>query len=477
MTTVTEKLRVNGKTLTTIFKEQQSAFRREKLSSLRERKENLKKLQNALVKNQERLAEAISDDFGQRSSYETKILEIFPCIEAVKHARKNLKKWMRTEKKSLSIWFKLAKGRVVYQPLGVVGIIVPWNYPLFLSIEPLISALAAGNHVMIKMSENSPKVTEVLRDMFAAIFPENQVAVISGGHGVGTEFSSLPFNHILFTGSTEVGKNVMQAASTNLTPVTLELGGRCPAIIGPDAKLSLSVERLMMSKLLNAGQSCVAPSYVMIPSGLEDRFFSLCKDFVASRYSHFNKNRDYTSLATKDQYDRLKNYLEDAIDKDARIVPLAQMKEKPCEATRIMPPYLLHHCHEEMLVMQEEIFGPILPVISYDTLGEAIQYINDRPLPLALYYFGRNSYDIERVNRQTLSGGLSINETLVHAVQENLPFGGVGPSGMGQYHGRDGFETFSKKKGIFIQSRFSALKLLHPPFGRLTNFFLKFMLR
>ena len=207
-------------------------------------------------------------------------------------------------------------------------------------------------------------------------------------------------------------------------------------------------------------------------------FFIVLKHFYfSSRYSHFNKNVDYTSLATKAQYDRLKNFLEDAIDKDARIITLAPQKEKPCEATRVMPPYLLRHCHEEMLVMQEEIFGPVLPVISYDTLDEAIQYINDRPLPLALYYFDRNRNNIEKVNRQTLSGGLSINETLVHAVQDNLPFGGVGPSGMGQYHGRDGFETFSKKKGVFIQSKFSAMKLLHPPFGSLTKFFLKFMLR
>ncbi|MFT4554309.1 MAG: coniferyl-aldehyde dehydrogenase [Chlamydiales bacterium] len=477
MTTLTEDFRVTGQTLATSFSEQKAAFRRENISSLTKRKDDLKKLHRALLKNQDKLAIAISDDFGQRSPYETKILELFPCVEAVKYALKNLKKWMSTEKKSLSIWFKLAKAQVVYQPLGIVGIIVPWNYPLFLAIEPLVGALAAGNHVMIKMSENSPKATTVLREILAEIFPKNQVAVISGGRGVGTEFSSLPFDHMLFTGSTEVGKNVMQAASANLTPVTLELGGRCPAIIGRDANLSLTVERLMMSKLLNAGQSCVAPSYVMIPSGLEDRFFSLCKDFVASRYSHFNKNKDYTSLATRSQYERLKYYLEDAVDKDAKVIPLGPSKEKPCEISRIMPPYLLHHCHDEMLVMQEEIFGPILPVISYDTLGEAIQYINDRPHPLALYYFSNKQSDIDRVNRQTLSGGLSINETLVHAVQDSLPFGGVGPSGMGQYHGRDGFETFSKKKGVFIQSKFSALNLLHPPFGPLTKFFLKFMLR
>jgi len=460
-----------------IFARQRQAFRDDDLPDAALRRQALQRLQNSLLTHIDQLTQAVSADFGNRSAYETRFLEMSPSIEGIKHARHHVKRWMRTERRPVSIWFKPAKARVMYQPLGVIGIIVPWNYPIYLAIGPLTSALAAGNRVLLKMSEFTPRTGIALQTILGQVFTEEEVAVINGGVEVAQAFAQLPFDHLLFTGSTAVGRLVMQAASVNLTPVTLELGGKSPAIIGADADLAQATERILAGKLLNAGQTCVAPDYVLLTAAQEPRFSELAQQTAARFYPTLQDNPHYTSIASERQYQRLQKWLRDALDKGANLVELKPAGETLTADNRKIAPTLVFNTSPDMLVMQEEIFGPILPVVRYRTLADAVSYVNDRPRPLALYYFGKDKEQIRYVLEKTTSGGVSINDTVLHVAQDDLPFGGVGASGMGHYHGKEGFETFSKKKGLFYQHRFSSFSLLYPPYGKLADMLLKLMLR
>ncbi len=368
---------------------------------------------------------------------------------------------MKPSRRSVGLAFQPASARVLYQPLGVVGIIVPWNYPLYLAIGPLIGALAAGNRVMLKMSESTPATGQLLKDLLAQVFTEDQVAVVLGEADVGIAFSRLPFDHLLFTGSTSIGRQVMRAAADNLTPVTLELGGKSPAIVSAGVPLEDAAERIAFGKTLNAGQTCVAPDYVLVPKDRLEGFVEAYRQVIQRFYPQLSDNPDYTSIINPRQYARLQDYLDDAQTRGARLLPLFEQGQ-----ARRMPHHLLLNVTDEMRVMQDEIFGPLLPVVPYDDLQQALAYVNARPRPLALYYFGYDKAEQQAVLENTHSGGVCLNDTLLHVAQDDLPFGGVGPSGMGHYHGHEGFLTFSKAKGVFVKQRFNAARMIYPPYGK-----------
>ncbi len=447
--------------LPSIMDRQRIAFAANPRPGAEERLQWLEALRDLLHSQQQALIEAISRDFGHRSADETRLAEIMPSLHGIRHAQRNLRRWMKPSRRSVGLAFQPASARVVYQPLGVVGIIVPWNYPLYLAIGPLIGALAAGNRVMLKMSESTPVTGQLVKELLAQIFPEDQVAVVLGEADVGIAFSRLPFDHLLFTGSTRVGREVMRAAAENLTPVTLELGGKSPAIVSNDVPLADAAERIAFGKTLNAGQTCVAPDYVLIPRQRIDGFVEAYRKVVQRFYPQLADNPDYTSIINRRQHARLQGYLDDAQAKGARLLPLFERGHE-----RRMPHWLLLDVNDDMQAMQDEIFGPLLPVVPYDGIDDAISYVNARPRPLALYYFGYNKAEQRRILQQTHSGGVCLNDTLLHVAQDDLPFGGVGPSGMGHYHGHDGFLTFSKAKGVFIKQRFNAARMIYPPYGK-----------
>jgi coniferyl-aldehyde dehydrogenase len=359
----------------------------------------------------------------------------------------------------------------------VVGIIVPWNYPMYLAVGPLVAALAAGNRVMIKMSEFTPRTGEVLAALIADCFSEDHVAVINGDVAIARGFSALPFDHLLFTGSTPVGREVMRSAAAHLTPVTLELGGKSPAIVGPGYPVDAAAQRILFGKCANAGQTCVAPDYVLVPAGTEDAFAAAAQRAVARLYPTLASNPDYSAIVNDRQYRRLAAYLEEARSRGARLIEINPAAETLAPAGRKLAPTLVLRAPADTRVMQEEIFGPILPVMPYGDLAEALAYVNAGPRPLALYYFDQDQRRIERVLRETNSGGVTVNDVLLHVVQDDLPFGGAGASGMGHYHGRAGFETFSKPKGVFLQSRLNGTDLLKPPYGKRFEALIKLMLR
>jgi coniferyl-aldehyde dehydrogenase len=363
----------------------------------------------------------------------------------------------------------------VPQPLGVVGIIVPWNYPLFLAVSPLAAALAAGNRAMIKMSEFTPRTGALLASLVQRYFPQGEVAVVLGDADAGAAFARLPFDHLLFTGSTVVGRHIMHAAADNLTPVTLELGGKSPAIVGPDCSLAKAAERIAVGKLMNAGQTCIAPDYALVPAGQEPAFVAALRAVVAKMYPRIDDTPDYSAIINARHFQRLAGYLADAQAQGARLEPLSAGTAD--ETRRHLPPLALLGVTDSMRVMQEEIFGPLLPILPYRTFDEALAYVNAHPRPLALYLFDEDKIRIERTLHGTVAGGVTINDTLLHIAQENLPFGGVGPSGMGHYHGKEGFLTFSKQKPVFFQSRLNGMGLFNPPFGpvfeRLTRFLIR----
>ncbi|HZD27053.1 MAG TPA: coniferyl aldehyde dehydrogenase [Alphaproteobacteria bacterium] len=437
--------------------------------------ENLERLQATLLARREEIAEVISADFGTRARVETLIAEVFVVASAIRHARRNLRSWTRRRWRSVGLELMPARAWVVPQALGVVGIIAPWNYPLNLALSPLVAAIAAGNRVMLKPSELTPRTGELLQSLLAEVFAEDEVLVVNGGPEVAAQFAALPFDHLLFTGSTAVGRKVMAAAAANLTPVTLELGGKSPALIGPDADLERATDSIVHGKLFNAGQTCIAPDYVLVP---EDRLEAFCyrAEATARRlYPRLAGNADYTSIVNDRHAARLAELVDDAAARGARIRRAHGADAGGNE--RKLPLTLVLDADPAMKVMQEEIFGPVLPVLGYRELDEAIGHVNRHDRPLALYLFERDQATIDRVLERTWSGGVSINETLLHAGVEDLPFGGIGPSGMGQYHGREGFETFSKLKPVFAQGRLNGSRLLRPPYGRLMELVMKLLLR
>lgn len=449
----------------TAFRAQREARDRFPGLSREERLGALASLESLLRDNTAALCAAVDRDFGGRSAAETRLLEIFPAVEAITHARRHLASWMKPRRARTNFWFLPGRSRVMVQPLGVVGIVVPWNYPIYLAVGPLVSALAAGNRAMVKMSEVAPATGELLQRLVAERFSPDLLAVVTGGPDVAREFVALPFDHLLFTGSTAVGREVMRAAAANLTPVTLELGGKSPAIVGRGMAVEEAADRILFGKCLNAGQTCVAPDYVLVPEERVEGFVAGARAAVARMYPRLADTPDYTSIVNARHRDRLVSVLEEAAARGATVLSLAPGDARALEGSPRLAPTLVLGAPDDTRLMREEIFGPILPVVPYRTLDEAIGYVNARPRPLALYVFDHDRAAVARVLAETVSGGACVNETLLQLGQDDLPFGGVGPSGMGEYHGRAGFDTFSKRKSVFYQSRLNGLKLLRPPYG------------
>jgi coniferyl-aldehyde dehydrogenase len=432
-----------------------------------ERRDTLNKLLRMLLDNQERIVTAISEDFGNRSPEESRRVEILPAVFGIRHALHHLRSWMKPSRR-LANWATWpASARVEYQPLGVVGIMAPWNYPINLVICPLVAALAAGNRVMIKPSELTPNTSALLAELIGKTFPVEQVAVITGGPEVAQVFSALAFDHLLFTGSTAVGRMVMRAASENLVPVTLELGGKSPTIIAPDYPIAGQLDLLVLGKLLNAGQTCVAPDYLLVHESQQDQVIAELQRSVAKMLPKLADNPDYTAIINARHRGRLVAHLDDAREKGATLIeinPGDESAERFTESNKL-PPTLLVDVDDSMSAMQDELFGPVLPIIPYRDLDEAIAYVNARPRPLAAYLFSHDRKTQRRVSDRIVSGGLGINVTTLHVGQDNLPFGGVGPSGMGHYHAHEGFLTFSHHKAVYHQRRPHLLGLVAPPYG------------
>jgi coniferyl-aldehyde dehydrogenase len=434
----------------------------------------LKALRALLRDNDTRICAAISTDFGCRPAEETRLLELFPSLGAIDHALRHGRRWMRPRRQWAGFWFLPARTELLPQPLGVVGIIVPWNYPLYLAVGPLVDALAAGNRVLVKMSEYTPAFSALFAELVEKHFPDGAVRVVNGDAEIAAAFAALPFDHLLFTGSTSVGRKVMRAAAENLTPVTLELGGKSPAIIGPGARFEHAVERIVYGKCVNAGQTCVAPDYVLLPRARQREFIDRARAVFARMYPDFASRGQYASIVTPRQHARLSQLRDAAVADGAIAHPLGSARD---DGERLMPPTLLTGVAADADVMREEIFGPLLPLVPYDTLDDALDYIAARPHPLALYLFETDGEAVQRVLQRSQAGGVAVNDTLYQIAQHHLPFGGVGPSGMGAYHGEDGFRTFSKMKPVFRQSRFAAAALLDPPYGKRFTRLLKLLLR
>lgn len=447
---------------------------------------DLKQLERFVREQQEAICEAISADYGHRSRHETLLTEVLPVLQSIHHARKHLRRWMRPQRRGIDrLAFGLARNRVIPQPLGVVGVIVPWNFPLNLSLVPLSAIFAAGNRAMVKMSENSRHLAALMMRELPRYFPADKLQVFDETGGVGVAFSRLPFDHLLFTGSGQTGKAVMAAAAANLCPVTLELGGKSPAIVLDDFPLRTAAERLLYVKYLNAGQICTTVDHAYLPRARVEEFVRLAREIVARRYPTLD-TPDYTSIIDAKAYARLRNAMDDAQTRGAQLIPLIPGPAFDDAKRRIAPHLLLDAPHadrqggvlKDCELMQREIFGPILPVIAYDDLEtEVIQRVNAGPRPLALYPFTNDKALQEKLLTGIMSGGVSINDALFHVAQDELPFGGVGASGMGHYHGFEGFLTFSKLRPVFTQSRFSTAALLVPPYGELVDRLLKFLLR
>jgi acyl-CoA reductase-like NAD-dependent aldehyde dehydrogenase len=451
-----------------------AAHRRSGAPSYEDRLASLEKLEQALLKKKSAIAEAISRDFGNRSRHESMVSEVFIVLGAIKHARAHLRDWMDPEERETGFVFLPAKVELLPQPVGVVGIISPWNYPVQLALAPLVQVLAAGNRAMIKPSELVPETAALLHDLIAEAFPPDQVTVVTGGPDVGESFSRLPFDHLVFTGSTRVGKIVMRAAAENLVPVTLELGGKSPTIVAKDFSINTAADRIIAGKMFNAGQTCIAPDYVLVPEGKVDAFVEACKASVAKMYPTLAKNPDYTSVVNDKHLGRLQGYVKDARERGAKVVECNPAGES-FDGTRKMPLTIVVEAADDTVVMQEEIFGPVLPVRAYKTIDDAIGYVNDHPRPLALYLFSHDKTTTDRVLAETISGGVTVNETMLHVAQDDLPFGGVGPSGMGHYHAHEGFLTFTKMKPVFRQARLNTTGLLRPPYGKTVDALLKFL--
>ena len=422
-----------------------------------------------LVSHKDEIADALREDFGHRSVDASLFTDISGSIGPLKHAKAHVKTWMKREKRKVEpalLGLFGARAYIEYQPKGTIGVISPWNFPFNLTFSPLAGIFAAGNRAMIKPSEFTPRSSDLMARMFASAYDETEVAVFPGGPDVGAAFSGLAFDHLLFTGATSIAYHVMKAAAENLVPLTLELGGKSPVIIGDSADMALTAKRVMMGKTLNAGQICLAPDYVMVPKDKAREFITAADGAVKTMFPTLKDNPDYTSVINQRHYDRLMGYLDDARAKGAEIIELNPAKENFTQQPfHKIPPTIVLNPTDDMKIMKDEIFGPLLPVKTYDKVDDAIGYVNAHDRPLGLYYFGDDAKEQDRVLTRTTSGGVSINDTIMHVSMEDLPFGGVGPSGMGSYHGVDGFRTFSHPKAVFKQAKTDVTAMIRPPYG------------
>lgn len=449
--------------LETIHSKQKAAFQADPVSTASQRRVILDRLYKALQENEARLIAAIKRDFGQRSEMETRLAELNSVYSGIQHAKRHLKSWMRRRRVSTDMLFWPGRCRIIPQPLGVVGIISPWNYPLQLTVKPLVAALAAGNRAIVKPSELTPTFSATFKGVIESEFAVEEVAVVTGGADVAQALTELPLDHLLFTGSTKVGKMVARAAAVNLVPTTLELGGKSPAIVDESADLDQALTRIIKGKMFNSGQTCIAPDYLMVPKGMLVEATEKTLEIARQMYPSLENNPDVTTIINDGHFKRLKDLLADADKKGATIRTAVETENPVFEDNRLMPLTILTETRDDMAVMQEEIFGPILPILAYSTFDEAISYVRARPYPLSLYWFGTDAKRKARIMDEAMAGGITINDTLLHNVQENLPFGGVGASGMGAYHGVHGFDAMSHMKGVFIQAKLSGADLLAPP--------------
>ena len=460
-------------TLQQLFDLQHQASRQQVDVPALVRKERLLRIQKILHEHGTTLAAAVQADFGVRSPQLTEMADLMVLRTMLSHTLRNLNQWMRPQRVWTPVHLLPGTGRIEHQPLGVVGIISPWNYPLQLALGPAIAAIAAGNRVMLKPSELTPHTSAQLAHVIGQFFAPEEFCVIQGDTQVASHFSGLPFDHLVFTGSTAVGRKVAMAAAQHLTPTTLELGGKSPCIISNDCDLETAALRIAHGKLLNAGQTCIAPDYLLLPRGQEQAFEQAFRKAVAQLFPTLSGNPDYAAVINQKHFNRLRNLAQQAEAEGAQVQWLESAAQLSSSAApgwgdavqRQMTPALVWNVHSGMAIMQEEIFGPLLPVITYDRLDDVIHAINAGERPLALYWFGNDDKLRDSVLRRTVSGGVTVNDTLMHVAHDNLPFGGVGPSGWGAYHGKHGFLRFSHQKSVFLQAKWSPASWLYPPYG------------
>lgn len=461
--------------LKALFDRQKAASLAHPFPSYKERIANIDKLLALTEKHKDDICNAIGRDFGNRSVRETTLSDLFLVISGAKHARRHLRRWMRPRRVGTSLHSLPAKSMIVPQPLGVIGNIAPWNYPYAIALLPAVHALAAGNRMMIKPSEVTAHTTELLGNLVSDNFDEDLLAVVTGGAELGNAFAELPFDHLIFTGSTAVGRKIAEAAAPNLTPITLELGGKCPAIIDHSYDPAKAVNSILRGKVLNCGQTCIGVDYVFVPTEKLDGFVEAMKKGFSSFFPKLQGNEDYTSIVSDRHYDRLRHLVSDARDKGATVVTVNPDGTESDAETRILPLNMIINPTDDMAVMQEEVFGPVMSIKTYDHPDEAIGYINSHNRPLALYWFGHDKTREKKVLHDTWAGGMCVNETLFHVFQEKLPFGGIGPSGMGTHTGEAGFRSFSAHKPVFRQAWLNSADLLNPPYGKLTDMLLAVM--
>ena len=453
-----------------VLKLQREHFLKEGPPSYELRIDRLNRVKDIVIQNKERITEALNTDFGARSQSQSLISDVYAVLPPFTYAKKHLKSWMKDEKRKSNFPFGLmgAKSYIHREPLGSIGMISPWNFPIYLSLAPLAGIFSAGNQVMHKPSEFTPITSELLKEICDSAFDETEFATFLGGPDVGAAFTQLKFDHLLFTGSGNIGKHVMRAASENLVPVTLELGGKSPVIVSDSSNIDITARRVMFNKTLNAGQICLAPDYVYVHETQKDNFVEACKDQVNNFYSDLKYNPDYTSVINQKHYDRLNGLLSDAKDHGAELVEINPADEDfTQQESHKIPPTLVLNPTDEMQIMKEEIFGPLLPIKTYKDIREPINYINKNDKPLGLYYFGNNKNEEAKVLNSTSSGGVTVNDIMGHLQQNELGFGGVGPSGMGKYDGFDGFTNFSNNKPIYKQVGFGLEKFfdaIRPPY-------------
>lgn len=452
-----------------ILDKQKAAHIREGAPSAEMRIDRIDRCIRQLIKYKDQIGEAMAADFGHRSKDQTAFTDVVSSLGPLKHSKKHVAKWMKPQKRSVEFPLSLlgSKARIDFQPKGSVGIISPWNFPVQLTFAPLANILAAGNRAMIKPSEFTEETSALMKQMIEEVFSEEEIAVVTGGPDVGGAFSALPFDHMIFTGATSIAHHVMRAAADNLVPLTLELGGKSPVIMGRSADMEKTATRIMNGKALNAGQICLAPDYVFTPEESVGAFVDASQKAIAKMFpSGLKDNDDYTSVINQRHYDRLQGYLEDAKSKGAEIVEINPQDENFSQQPHHkIPPTLVLNPTDDMAIMKDEIFGPLLPVKTYKNVDDAVAYVNAHDRPLGLYYFGSDKAEEEKVLSQTTSGGVTVNDVIFHVAQEDLPFGGVGPSGMGSYHGYDGFLEFSHKKSVYTQTGNEILAMFRPPYS------------